>query len=93
MDLNRILRQQQQRLYYPRYFRGILSVLWLTLLINIALVPVLLVFYFSQNNPLYYANNFDGQVAAISPIQDYVYQEPAQPASTPAQPASTPAQP
>jgi len=76
MDLNRIARQKNQRLYYPIYFRRILSVMWLTLLINIALVPILIFFYFSQDQTLYYANDFNGHVTPISPILNYVHEAP-----------------
>lgn len=72
MELSRITRQQEQRLYYPRYFRALLRMLWLTLLVNIALVPVLIFLYFSQSNPQYFANNFDGGVSPIVPIPGFV---------------------
>ncbi len=83
MALTHLVRKQQDRFYYPKHFRQILSVLWLTLLINIALVPILIVLYFSQNNPLYYANSFDGHVTPIAPIANYVVRS-----STDSQPTS-----
>lgn len=76
MERQRIIRQQQQRLYYPRYFRFMLKILWVTLLINIALVPVLIFLYFSQSKPLYYANSFTGKITSISPIEDFVPASP-----------------
>lgn len=71
MEMQRIIRQQQQRLYYPRYFRFLLKVLWLTLVANIILVPVLIFLYFSQSKPLYYANSFDGKITPITAIDDF----------------------
>lgn len=71
MEMQRIIRQQQQRLYYPRYFRFLLKVLWLTLVVNIILVPVLIFLYFSQSKPLYYANSFDGKITPITAIDDF----------------------
>lgn len=71
MEMQRIIRQQQQRLYYPRYFRFLLKILWLTLVINIVLVPILIFLYFSQSKPLYYANSFDGKITPITPIENF----------------------
>lgn len=71
MEMQRIIRQQHQRLYYPRYFRFLLKILWLTLVINIILVPVLIFLYFSQSKPLYYANSFDGKITPVTPIEDF----------------------
>jgi hypothetical protein len=68
MEIKRIERIQSQRLYYPRAFRNLVWVLYLSLLVNLFLVVVLLFWFFTWPEPAYYANSFDGLITPMTMI-------------------------